>query len=118
RATARWHLLQVPGATFHHSRPTQPKENLRRTRMWTVSANSFSYRWAGSRRRVLGQLARKRAGWLTTLARQRRWWRLAGASWGLLTWPAHLPRAEWRRRHPWGRPSMERWLVRTARLLE
>jgi len=118
RARQRWHLLHVPAAVFHHGRPSGRRPALRRARTWTVSANTFSYRWASTRRRGLADVAPKRARRLLQLGRERQWPQVAGATLGLLAWPVQLPRAEWRRRRPWNARSLERWLARMAPLLD
>jgi GT2 family glycosyltransferase len=113
RARARgWHLLSVPDAVFLHARGFGRAESLRRIRMWTVSNTKLVYQYGDPRRAAMARLARQRAEWFRNLARQRRWWTLAGAVMGSIELPLSIPRLERRRRHPWDGPALRDWLVR------
>jgi GT2 family glycosyltransferase len=106
-----WKLLLVPDALFQHARGFSQFESMRRIRMWTVSNTCLVYQYGVPRRRALARLARQRATWFRDLARQRRGWTLAGAAWGSVAWLPSLPRLEYRRRHPWDRAALAKWLV-------
>jgi GT2 family glycosyltransferase len=103
-------LLQVPAATFHHEHSATGSAQALRIRHFTASATTLSYRYAPSRLRVLGVLARKRTRWFRTMAKERRWWQLGGAVLGSVVWLARLPEIERRRRRPWDREALLAWL--------
>jgi GT2 family glycosyltransferase len=115
RARAReWTLLTVPDAVFLHVHGFGHAESMRRIRMWTVSNTQLVYQYGTPRRRAMARLARQRAEWFRTLARQRRGWTLAGAVAGSLELPLSIPRLERRRRHPWDGQALDAWLARAG----
>ena len=103
-------LLRVPTATFHHEHSATGSAQALRLRHFTASATTLSYRYASSRLRVLGVLARKRARWFRAMAKARRWWWLGGAVLGSVVWLARVPEIERRRRRPWDGEALLAWL--------
>ncbi|MEY2460671.1 MAG: N-acetylglucosaminyl-diphospho-decaprenol L-rhamnosyltransferase, partial [Acidimicrobiaceae bacterium] len=108
-----WRLLLVTDALFDHTRSFHRIEELRRIRMWAASNTKLVYQYAPSRRRALVRLATQRAVWFRDLARDRRFWTLAGAMLGSVEWSASLVQLERRRRQPWDSGGLDAWL-RTA----
>jgi len=113
-----YELLRVSNAVFRHQHDWRRWKSFNRMRLFVVSSTTWSYQHAPSRLAVLRLLARRRAGWLVELARRRRLAQLTGAIVGTASWPARIPRIERRRRHPWGRESLNGWLANASSRVE